>query len=572
MKKRRIITGGILVVLILAGFLAAFWIGIWVEQNTPTKEVMSLGQYYEAGEDEVVVVLDTELSSERGKVLEERVYLPLEMVQERFLPRLYVDRYEDLVLLTTPTQVFCYPFGSTSYTVNEVSQEMGYPVAQEIEGSVWIALDFLLQEVDLEAVFTKTGGTEFPGRLVLFTKSGEYVQKKAGRDTQVRIKPSVKSEVLKELPEGEQLLVLSEEEGFDRVLTGDGILGYVRRKHLQDDTLLQKEFAGRPIDEREAYTSVKQEEPIVLVWHQVFNQTANSYLADKLEQTEGVNVISPTWFGIEDDSGKLTTLANQDYVNLAHSRGIQVWPIVNDFTKGINYDWIFGSETGRRNLINNLFYFIYTYDLDGINIDFENITAENCRGYIQFLREFSVACRNEGIVLSVDNYVPMAHTAFYDRAEQGVLADYVMVMAYDEHYAGSPEAGSVSSRSWVERGITATIEEVPAEKLIVGLPFYTRLWKEQEDGKLSSEACSMNAGLNLLTEQKVTPAWDEETGQYYGSYRLEGTTYRIWLEEERSMAVKLGVVSGYPVGGVAFWKLGLEREGVWAEIQSWKER
>lgn len=573
MKKRQIILGGILVIVVAAALALAFRIGIWVERNTPTKEVMSLGRYYEAEEDEVVILLDAELSQERARLFEEGVYLPFEMVQELFLPRLYLDGYDDLVLLTTPTQVFCYPLGSTSYTVNEVSQEMGYPVAREAEGSVWIALDFLIQEVDVEAVFTKSGAAGIPGRLTLFAKTMDYMQKETGRDTQVRTEPDVKGKILKELPEGEQVLVLSEEEkGFDQVLTADGVLGYARKKHLQEETVVQKEFAERAADQRESYTSVEQSEPIVLVWHQVFNQTANSYLADKLEQTEGVNVISPTWFGIEDSSGKLTTLANEDYVKLAHSRGIQVWPVVNDFTKGIDYDWIFGSESGRRNLINNLFYFIYTYDLDGINIDFENITAENCRGYIQFLRELSVACRNEGIVLSVDNYVPMAHTAFYDRAEQGILADYVMVMAYDEHYAGSPEAGSVSSRSWVERGITATLEEVPVEKLVVGLPFYTRLWKEQEGGGLSSEACSMNAGQNLLSEQEVTPVWDEETGQYYGSYRLDGTTYRIWLEEERSMATKLEVVSGYPVGGVAFWKLGLEREAVWREIQNWKNQ
>lgn len=583
MQKRRIIVGAVVVAVLAALVFAAFQLGIWIERRRPGTEVMSLEKYYEIEESEIVTVLarrtgdgsggmvQEQIDKDMARMVDGQIYISLARAQELFLGRLYLDEYEEMVLFTTPTEVYCYPIGQTAYTVNGQPAEREQPMAVRLGEGVFVALVYLQEEVDFEAQYT-----EAPDRLVLFTEAGDYRFREVEKATQIRTSPNVKSEILKELAEGETLWLLTETEeeldsdGFCRVLSGDGVVGWVREKELAGEETAGKAFAEREED----YTSLSLDEPVTVVWHQVFNQTANSYLADKLDGTQGVNVVSPTWFSIEETSGKLTSLANQDYVDEVHSRGMMVWALVNDFNKDVDYNRLFGAETNRRNLINNLFYFINTFGLDGINIDFEGITAENSRAYIQFLRELSVACRNAGIYLSVDNYVPMEHTAFYDRAEQGVLVDYVMVMAYDEHYAGSESAGSVSSRSWVRTGITRTLEEVPAEKLVVGLPFYTRLWKEAvgEGGQrtLASEACSMNAARNLLLENEVEPSWDEETGQYYGEYTKDGTTYRIWMEEERSLAVKLSVLDEYSPAGVAFWKLGLERGEVWDVVEEWK--
>lgn len=572
------ILGVLLIVLLSVGALCgSFYLGMLVERNTPVTTVMSLNEYYNSKESEVLILLDAERSEWIARDFGGEAYLPYEMVRELYLPRLYLDEYDQLVMLTTPTEVFCFPIESRAYTVNEQPAMWEVPVVRYREGQLWFSMSYLQQEVDLYASYTISEGEGAPGRLVLFTRNGAILQKEVRGATQVRNKADVKGDILKELSEGEKVWLLTGgvTERFDKVMTQDGVIGYVRTKLLGEARVMDLQFAERTKDLPEAYFSVEREEPVVMVWHQVFNETANGYLADKLAQAEGVNVVSPTWFSIENNNGRLTTLASHEYVETAHSMGIQVWPLINDFTEGLDYNRIFGSETCRRNLINNIFWFIYEYDLDGINIDFENITQENSRGYIQFLRELSVACRNEGIALSVDNYVPMDHTAHYDRAEQGVLADYVVVMAYDEHYAGSPVPGSVSSLSWVERGIEATMSVVPAEKLVVGLPMYTRLWKEQiaADGayNLYSEALSMNAALNLVRQNGAELIWDETTGQYFASWQGGNTTYRIWLEEERSMGVKLDKAAEYEgLGGVAFWKLGLERAEVWEQIRSWK--
>ena len=565
------------IVFFISCVCGAFYLGMLVERNTPVTTVMSLRDYYVAPGDEVLVFMNTERATWTAREVKGQVYLPFEWVQDTYLERLYVDEYDQLVMLTTPTEVYAFPIGSRSYTVNEKLVMTDYPVIREMENDLWFALEYLQQEVDLSADFYAKDGDLAPGRLVLFNQDDILVQKEVRGTTQVRNKADVKGDILKEVTEGEKLWVLeaSVNERFDKVMTEDGVIGYARTKVLSEGVEKELTFAKRTKDEPEAYFSVTMDEPVVMVWHQVFNESANAYLAEKLAQTEGVNVVSPTWFSIENNNGKLTTLASHEYVEAAHSMGIQVWPLINDFTTGLDYNRIFGSETTRRNLINNIFWFIYEYDLDGINIDFENITQENSRGYIQFLRELSVACRNEGIVLSIDNYVPTERTAHYDRAEQGILADYVVVMAYDEQYAGSPVPGSVSSLFWVDLGTSSTMASVPAEKLVVGLPLYTRLWKEQvsDDGSynLYSEAYSMNAALNLVKQNNAEMIWDEVTGQYYATWKSGNTTYQIWLEEERSMEAKLAKVAEYEnLAGVAFWKLGLDRAEVWAPVSEWK--
>jgi spore germination protein YaaH len=221
------------------------------------------------------------------------------------------------------------------------------------------------------------------------------------------------------------------------------------------------------------------------------------------------------------------------------------------------------------------------YDLDGINLDFEELSGSVGDAYIQFVRELSLKCKANGIILSVDNYVPSEYTTFYNRSEQAVFADYVIVMAYDEHYAGSDE-GSVSSIGFVTSGVENTLKEVPANQIILGLPFYTRVWQEtpkDTDGDdvesasddyvpytLTSTAVGMNEADTLVTENGAQKEWNDECGQYYAEYTAGGDTFKIWLEEETSLEEKLKVMQANSLAGVSFWKLGLERETAWDVI------
>ena len=277
-------------------------------------------------------------------------------------------------------------------------------------------------------------------------------------------------------------------------------------------------------------------------------------------------------------------------MNYAHQSNIEVWAAVRDFDGGIDsYEESFEvlSHTSKRQkLITQLISEALRVGIDGINVDFERISDECGEHFIQFIRELSVRCRQNGLVLSVDNYVPMSINMQYDRKEQGIVADYVVIMGYDEHYAGSPEAGPVSSYGFVKDGIEATLKEVPAEKVISGIPFFTRLWEETPKTEaeiaeaagtenadytmnVTSEALGMSAAANAVAQAGVSTTWDEEAKQNYATWEVEGVTYEIWLEDEQSIEPKLQLMRDNKLAGTAAWALGQEDPEIWTLIQKY---
>ncbi len=293
---------------------------------------------------------------------------------------------------------------------------------------------------------------------------------------------------------------------------------------------------------------------------------ANDQLLNRIADAKGLTTISPTWFSIADTDGNISSIASQSYVNYAHQHGLEVWGLVDNFKEGVSTYETLSRTSSRQRLVNQLTAAAIQYGLDGINVDFELITAEGGRAFIEFIRELSIMCRINGIVLSVDNYVPTASSSQYFRAEQGVFADYVIIMGYDEHYAGSEEAGSVASYGFVKSGIERTLEEVPKEKVINAIPFYTRFWKTDGAGEVTSEALGMDRADAKVTANEAELAWDEEARQYYVGFDYEGSFYEMWLEEERSIEEKMALIREYDLAGVAAWRLGYERASIWDVI------
>ena len=257
----------------------------------------------------------------------------------------------------------------------------------------------------------------------------------------------------------------------------------------------------------------------------------------------------------------------------AHEMGLQVWAMVENVStdesvKNLDTKELMSSTSKRRSLIENLMQEAKTYGFDGFNLDFESLRAEAGPHYVQFIRELSVSCRREGLVLSIDNYVPSDYTSFYNRKEQGTVADYVIVMGYDEHYAGG-DPGSVASIGYVQDGIENTLKEVPREKVINSVPFYTRVWTEAE-GAVTSRAYGIANAKAWVEENDVELAWQEDLGQYYGETENESGRQRIWMEEERSLGLKVDLINQYDLAGVACWKLGFETEDIWEIISQVK--
>ena len=301
-----------------------------------------------------------------------------------------------------------------------------------------------------------------------------------------------------------------------------------------------------------------------LSWHQVTTQEANAYLADSIANISGVNVISPTWFYIQDTAGNIGNIASADYVSLAHERGLKVWGLIDNFTADVSTTETLSQLASRQNIIQQLVQAALSVGLDGINVDFESLSEDAGPHFLEFLRELSIECHKNNLVVSVDNPVPEDFTSHYDRKEQGMVVDYIIIMGYDEHYVGS-DAGSVASLPWVEQGVQDTVTEVTPERTILAIPFYTRLWKTT-GGAVTSEAIGMDEAQNVLSANAVEPVWDGSVGQNYATFEQDNSTYQIWLEDAQSIAEKVKLIPKYNLAGVAQWKLGFENSSIWQTI------
>ena len=260
--------------------------------------------------------------------------------------------------------------------------------------------------------------------------------------------------------------------------------------------------------------------------------------------------------------------ASSSYVQYVHNQGIEVWAVIDNFNMACDLQEVLKNTSQRDTLISNLVADCKRYGIDGINVDFEQVSPETEEHYIQFIRELSVACHKNELIVSVDNYVPTAYTAFYNREEQGRYVDYVVIMGYDEHTSSSETTGSVASIGFVEQGIIDTLEMVEAAKIINGVPFYSRGWSTK-DGEISVQTLTMGGQEQFISNHGIYVEWDEQTAQYYGENTVDGVFYQIWVEDDESLQRKLDVMTKYDIAGVAQWKLGIETSDVWQNISNY---
>lgn len=517
-----------------------------VRKYMPTKERMDLNEYYgQMAEGEAALVIGTEKLEQRGLMSGDQVYLPLEVVNSYLNQRYYWDTENQQILYATPSELTNAP----------ASQEGGGDVWLK-DGNVYLSLPYIQKYTDLDAYVYQD-----PARVAIQCKFSGIQTVTAEKDVYVRYRGGIKSEVLTEAEKGSQMIFMAELEEWSQVATMDGYIGYVEKKKVSKpaDAVFDRAF------EREQYTYLTMDEPVNLVWHQVTTPEANAGFADATQNMTGVNVISPTWFYIKDNSGNMNNIASADYVAQAHEKGLKVWGLIDNFTQEISTTEVLSKTSSRQNLISQLMEASLNVGLDGINVDFESLSEDVGIHFLQFLRELIIEAHKHNLVVSVDNPVPEDFTSHYDRAEQGRVADYVIIMGYDEHYVGSAEAGSVASLPWVEKGIQDTLAEVPPERVINAVPFYTRLW-EVKGGALTSQAIGMDQAQEVITTYNVETYWDKNTGQNYGSYENEDASCQIWLEDAQSIAAKVKLVPKYGLAGVAAWKLGFENSGIWQVI------
>lgn len=556
-KKAAPVLAIVLLIVIVAGigFLTRV-----IKKYTPSSDVMSSQEYFGLDhEGEAAIVVGSEILSYKGKILNEVAYVDYQAVKEVLNDYFYWDSENNTMLYTMPTDVVQIPAGSNSYTADGKTQSLNYNIVLIDGTETYIALDFVKQYTDISYETFHD-----PDRIVINNEWGDVTVASIRKAGKVRSLGGIKSPILREVEKNEVVRILEPMEDWTKILTQDGYIGYIR-----NDRLVKERTETRTSDfVTPEYTNIQKDYKINLVWHQTTSMDANYNIIYDIANVKNVNTISPTWFSIASNDGTLDTLALADYVDTAHSNHMEVWPLVDNFSENIDFATVMNSTSARNKIENQLIAAAIEYSFDGINVDFENISEDAADGYIQFMRELSVMCRKNGIVLSVDVPVPMDFTAHYNRKALGEVCDYVMIMGYDEHYAGSEEAGSVASLSFEEEGIQNTLQEVSAEKVVSGIPFYTRLWctTTNEDGTttVTSEAMGMNQAQQTLENNQVEASWDETTGQNYAQFDGEnGELYQIWLEDTESLTRKLELIKNYDLGGAAEWKLGLEDDSVW---------
>ncbi|HYE12357.1 MAG TPA: glycosyl hydrolase family 18 protein [Patescibacteria group bacterium] len=316
--------------------------------------------------------------------------------------------------------------------------------------------------------------------------------------------------------------------------------------------------------------AIDQTEKINLAWQYLSQSTPDMSNVAKLQ---GLNVISPTWFVLSNGSGDIRSIADVRYSNWAHKNGYQVWALVtNDFNKDMTAQML-ANPAYREKAVNTLIQYAKDYKLDGINVDFENMYTKDKDLFTLFVKELYQKTKPLGIVLSVDVTVIVKNSNWsesYDRKALAQVSDYIALMAYDQHWVGSPISGSVSQLKWVEDSLIKVLLEVPQEKLILGMPFYTRVWQEEYDANnklvVTSRAVSMEYAEQLIAENKAVKTWDAVSGQYYATYKKGEATYKIWLEDENSIKLRVELANKYNLAGVASWKLGFEKPGIWDVI------
>ena len=546
---------------ILKAFCAVFFLAVitggvflyW--KFGPSRERADLTSVYKADKNETVLYLNYEKQEAVGIYENGQTYLPMDWVSENVNSRFYWDEGEEMLVYALPEEIL-YADGSSVGSG-------GQPLILEKEDGVYVSMGLVLNytKVRIQA-FDRTDA-----KRVFIEDTFENVPMADVRGTvQVRTKKDVKSPILTECRRGDSVTVLETDEKWVKVATPDGHVGYVKNRKLKN---LRSETMESDFKEP-VYQNISLDEKILLAFHQVTIPEANGKLEELLEPSEGVNVIVPTWFTLSSNDGDYESLASRSYVDKAHEKGLQVWAMLDNFSKecskNVQSEILLSKTATRQKLIADMMEEAENYGFDGFNLDFESLKPEAMPHYVQFIREMSIACRERGLVLSVDNYVPSEYTADYNRKEQGIVADYVIIMGYDEHYAGG-EKGSTASIEFVEKGITDTLLEVPKEKIINAVPFYTRLWTE-EDGKTTSSALGIYKAKEWIDENDVELSWQEDLGQYYGEHKeSETATEYLWMEEETSLGLKMDLIRKYDLAGTAGWKLGLESPEIWDVIQ-----
>lgn len=549
----------VLILIVLVG--AAGVVSFLINRYKPGNEYMAGNEYFNlTDENSVALIQNGELLEEQAVLIGGEPYAAYTYVESQLNSCFYWDEETKGILLTTSGGVQTLLPGDAAIAKTPGGQPA---VQQESDGTVYISLDVVKEYTDLDYAYYSD-----PNRVVIRNEWDGVEQATVQSDTaQVRQKGGIKSLILADVQKGDTLLYLENLDNWCKVMTADGYTGYIQTEDISEPEAIEARTA-----KKDSYERITRDHKINLVWHQSTSTESNDAMAEMTAEMTGVNVISPTWFSVTDETGTISSLASADYVKLAHEAGREVWGLIDNFNEAFDETTDLAYASVRSRIIEQLLAEAASCGMDGINVDFENLKEAGIPHYLQFLRELTSAAHAQNLVVSVDTPVPQAYTMYYQRGEQARFVDYMIVMAYDEHFAGSEEAGSVSSLPFVQQAVEEMTRVMPADQVICGIPFYTRVWTEKfGQSAITSEVLGMDGAKNYAKENQMTETWDASLGQNVATVETSDARYTIWMEDEQSMEEKLKVIQSADLAGVAEWKLGFECADVWSLISEYIE-
>lgn len=557
-RKKNHIPGIFKLLLLIAAAVTVFAVfgkGIysgWI----PSHEIKDLNEWFEVSGDEVRIFLDGEVDFEaEAYAADDTVYLNFDYVHDSLNSRFYLSTADNMVSYTLPD--------GTVDLIEDTELDGAKALICREDGSYWMSVQAVAAWTDI-SIDSFAGAAETAKRIFITRGGSEILRAELSHAAALRTEPDITSPVLAELAKDDGLTVKQDYGKWSLVVSDKGIAGYVLSRYVTEPVSTVTEHS---YTEPEVSYTLMSESPVV-GWHGVYNASGNANLNELLDSAgDHINVIAPTWIQLTGSDGAYVNYSSRDYVDKAHAEGLMVWAVMDNFNQpGVTQDFntgsYFASAANRRGMISRLMSDAVNYDYDGLNIDFEGLARESGESFIQFIRELSVSCREHRIILSVDNYVPYDFNDFYRLDEQGVFADYVAVMLYDEH---TSDPGPNASLSYVRYGLDETAADVPAERIIAGLGFYTRLWTT-ENGQTSAKTLSLESAAQYADEHGMELSWDNSLGQYYGELNDGGALIQLWLEDENSLAAKMAVVRECGAGGTAVWRLGYDTDAAWQAI------
>ena len=484
------------------------------------------------------------------------IYMSMKDLDNYFDKYIYLEKETNEIVTTYQDKIASIGFESNKITINGSVKKINAKAIMENE-IYYLPISEMLDVYNIELKNIENTNT-------ITLDSLHRKQVKATLKSNVSVKSQGKflSRIVDKAEKGSTVIVISEtESGWSKIRTENGKIGYVKTSKLENVTMVRED----EIEQKQIAGKVNMFWDYFSQWVQAPNRTG--------QKIEGVNVVSPSFFYLDENSGNLNENvgnAGKAYIDWAHSNGYKVWPMISNAEAGIKITSnILNSYTKRQNLIQSIVEKCALYDIDGINVDFENMYEEDKEEFSRFIIELMPRMQEMGIVVSVDVTAPDGAPNWsmcYDRNVIGDVADYLVFMAYDQYGSSDTKAGTTAGFNWIEASLKKIIEygEVGTEKIILGMPFYTREWTVAQDGTAKSKVVSM---INIKIPTNVEKQWDDTLKQYYMEYKSGKNTIKMWIEDGTSIKEKVSLVTKYNLGGTSCWRKDMETSNVWSIIK-----